>query len=234
MKQILVFVFSVGILLLSACAAQSNAPETSTASDRAGITESTLPRQEEPIYSSAGNEIAETIPTESTMQPTQPTEPQPGVTAEPPLTTTPPTQKPTQPPQAPQETAETKPPEIITQPSEAPTEPPDTASDPVYTQADFDRIISEVRAYAESYAAQGFRFIWTDSMAFSQDVGYFGTPYLRQEGVDGTISRLQYHVDKIVKTSTDPANGVTVSEMSYKVVQIERNGEIAFAVIYGG
>ena len=233
MKQILVFVFSVGILLLSACATQPNTPETSTASDRAGIAESTLPRQEEPVSSSAGNEITEPIPTKSTMQPTQPTEPQPGVTAEQPVTTTPPTQMPTQPPQPPQETAETKPSET-TQPSEAPIEPPDTASDPVYTQADFDRIISEVRAYAESYAAHGFSFIWTDSMAFSQNVGYFGTPYLRQEGVDGTISRLQYHMDKIVKTSTDPANGVTVSEMSYKVVQIERNGEIAFAVIYGG
>lgn len=233
MKQILVFVFSVGILLLSACTAQPNTPETSTASDQAGITESSLPRQEEPVSSSAGNEAAETIPTDSTMQPTQLTEPQPGITAEQPVTTTPPTQKPTQPPQPPLETAETKPSET-TQPSEAPTEPPDTTTDPVYTQADFDRIISEVRAYAESYVAQGFRFIWTDSMAFSQDVGYFGTPYLRQEGVDGTISRLQYHVDKIVKTSTDPANGVTVSEMSYKVVQIERNGEIAFAVIYGG
>lgn len=233
MKQILVFVFSVGILLLSACTAQPCVPETSTTSDTTGITESTLPRQEELISSSAGNESIETIPTESTMQPTQPTELQPGVTAEQPATTTPPTPKPTQLPQPPQETAETKPSET-TQPSEMPTEPPDTASDPVYTQADFDRIISEVRAYAESYAAQGFRFIWTDSMAFSQDVGYFGTPYLRQEGVDGTISRLQYHVDKIVKTSTDPANGVTVSEMSYKVVQIERNGEIAFAVIYGG
>lgn len=230
MKQILAFVFSVGILLLSACTAQPCVPETSTTSDTTGITESTLPRQEEPVSSSAGNEAAETTPTESTMQPA---EPQPGVTAEPPVTTTPPAQKPTQPPQPPLETVETKPSET-TQPSEAPTEPPDTASDPVYTQADFDRIISEVRAYAESYAAQGFRFIWTDSMAFSQDVGYFGTPYLRQEGVDGTISRLQYHVDKIVRTSTNPANGVTVSEMSYKVVQIERNGEIAFAVIYGG
>lgn len=233
MKQILIFVFSVGFLLLSACAAQPNVPEISTASDRAGITESTLPRQAEPISSSAGNEAAETIPTESTMQPTQPAEPQPGVTAEQPVTTTPPTQNPTQPPQPSQETAETKPTEIV-QPSEVPPEPLDTASAPVYTQADYDRIISEVRAYAESYAAQGFRFIWTDSMVFSQDVGYFGTPYLRQEGVDGTISRLQYHVDKIVKTSTDPANGVTVSEMSYKVVQIERNGEIAFAVIYSG
>lgn len=233
MKKILVFVFSVGILLLSACTAQPNAPEASSASDRAGIAESTLPRQEEPISSSAGNEAAESTPAESTMQPTQPAEPQPDATAEQPVTTAPPTQNPTQPPQPPQETAETKP-SANTQPSEPPTEPPNTVPDPVYTQADFERIISEVRAYAESYAAQGFRFIWTDSMAFSPDVGYFGTPYLRQEGVDGTISRLQYHVDKIVRTSTDPANGVTVSEMSYKVVQIEQSGEIAFAVIYGG
>ena len=233
MKKILVFVFSVGILLLSACTAQSSTPEASSASDRAGIAESTLSRQEEPISSSAGNETAESTPTESTMQPTQPAEPQPVATAEQPVTTAPPTQKPTQPPQPPQETAETKPSET-TQPSEPPTEPPNTVPDPVYTQADFERIISEVRAYAESYAAQGFRFIWTDSMAFSPDVGYFGTPYLRHEGVDGTIRRLQYHVDKIVKTSTDPANGVTVSEMSYKVVQIEQSGEIAFAVIYGG
>lgn len=233
MKKILVLVFSVGILLLSACTAQSSTPEASSASDRAGIAESTLSRQEEPISSSAGNETAESTPTESTMQPTQPAEPQPDATAEQPVTTAPPTQKPTQPPQPPQETAETKPSET-TQPSEPPTEPPSTVPDPVYTQADFERIISEVRAYAESYAAQGFRFIWTDSMAFSPDVGYFGTPYLRHEGVDGTIRRLQYHVDKIVKTSTDPANGVTVSEMSYKVVQIEQSGEIAFAVIYGG
>lgn len=233
MKKILVFVFSVGILLLSACTAQSSTPEASSASDRAGIAESTLSRQEEPISSSAGNETAESTPTESTMQPTQPAEPQPDATAEQPVTTAPPTQKPTQPPQPPQGTAETKPSET-TQPSEPPTEPPNTVPDPVYTQADFERIISEVRAYAESYAAQGFRFIWTDSMAFSPDVGYFGTPYLRHEGVDGTIRRLQYHVDKIVKTSTDPANGVTVSEMSYKVVQIEQSGEIAFAVIYGG
>lgn len=233
MKKILVFVFSVGILLLSACTAQSSTPEASSASDRAGIAESTLSRQEEPISSSAGNETAESTPTESTMQPTQPAEPQPEATAEQPVTTAPPTQKTTQPPQPPQETAETKPSET-TQPSEPPTEPPNTVPDPVYTQADFERIISEVRAYAESYAAQGFRFIWTDSMAFSPDVGYFGTPYLRHEGVDGTIRRLQYHVDKIVKTSTDPANGVTVSEMSYKVVQIEQSGEIAFAVIYGG
>ena len=233
MKKILVLVFSVGILLLSACTAQSSTPEASSASDRAGIAESTLSRQEEPISSSAGNETAESTPTESTMQPTQPAEPQPDATAEQPVTAAPPTQNPTQPPQTPQETAETKPSET-TQPSEPPTEPPNTVPDPVYTQADFERIISEVRAYAESYAAQGFRFIWTDSMAFSPHVGYFGTPYLRHEGVDGTIRRLQYHVDKIVKTSTDPANGVTVSEMSYKVVQIEQSGEIAFAVIYGG
>ena len=56
MKKILVLVFSVGILLLSACTAQSSMPEASSASDRAGATESTLPRQQEPISSSAGNE----------------------------------------------------------------------------------------------------------------------------------------------------------------------------------
>ena len=82
MKKILVLVFSVGILLLSACTAQASMPEASSASDRAGATESTLPRQEEPISSSAGNEAAESTPTESTMQPTQPAEPQPDATAE--------------------------------------------------------------------------------------------------------------------------------------------------------
>lgn len=222
MKQILAFVLSVSILLLTACGARGNEPMPSV-NDPAGAADSISPRQEESVSSSAGKEAS---PAEETPRPSQPSEPQSA-------TATPPAQKPTQPTQPPQKAAEAKPSEPE-QPSEAPVEPTDTPPESGYTQADFDRIISEVRAYAESYAAQGFRFIWTDGMAFSQDVGYFGTPYLRYEGVDGTISRLQYHVDKIVQTSTDPANGMTVSEMSYKVVQLEQNGEIAFAVIYGG
>ena len=32
----------------------------------------------------------------------------------------------------------------------------------------------------------------------------------------------------------DPANGITTDWMTYKVVQITIDGDIAFAVIYGG
>ena len=38
----------------------------------------------------------------------------------------------------------------------------------------------------------------------------------------------------VVVTSTDPANGITTDYMTYKVVQIIIDGDIAFAVIYGG
>ena len=116
-----------------------------------------------------------------------------------------------------------------------PTEPPVTEpTDPVYTQADYDRIIREATAYAESYAKKGFTFEWKDSMEFGWDVGYMGTPRIKYEGVEGTISRLKNHIDKIVETSTDPANGITSDYMTYKVVQITIDGDIAFAVIYGG
>ena len=71
-------------------------------------------------------------------------------------------------------------------------------------------------------------------MEFGWDVGYMGTPRIEYEGVEGTISRLKNHIDKIVETSTDPANGITSNYMTYKVVQITIDGDIAFAVIYGG
>ena len=71
-------------------------------------------------------------------------------------------------------------------------------------------------------------------MEFGWDVGYMGTPRIKYEGVAGTISRLKNHIDKIVETSTDPANGITTDYMTYKVVQITIDGDIAFAVIYGG
>ena len=53
-------------------------------------------------------------------------------------------------------------------------------------------------------------------------------------GVDGVIRSLKYHIDLIVKTTTDPANGITCDEMTYKVMQIDLDGEIAFVVVYGG
>ena len=146
-------------------------------------------------------------PKASEPQPTAPPESRPAETTAP---TTPP--------------AETKP---QTEPP-AETQPPNG-----FTEADHNRIVSEVKAYAESYKAKGFTFVWSDSLEFGWDVGWMGTPRISRDGVDGTIRTLKYHVDLIYKTGTDPANGVTAASVRYRVVQIEIDGGIAYAVIYG-
>jgi hypothetical protein len=71
-------------------------------------------------------------------------------------------------------------------------------------------------------------------MTFGWDVGYMGTPRVEYEGVDGVIEMLKYHIDLIYKTSTDPANGLTTTVMTYKVEQITIDGDLAYVVIYGG
>ena len=38
---------------------------------------------------------------------------------------------------------------------------------------------------------------------------------------------------KVYKSGTDPANGVTADSVLYRVVQLEIDGGIAYAVIYG-
>lgn len=155
--------------------------------------------------------------------------------------TVPPTQAPkqTEPPKAtePQPTAppESKPAET-TVPTAPPTETkPETEPQPPkgFTEADHNRIVSEVRAYAESYKAKGFTFVWLDSLEFGWDVGWMGTPRISRDGVDGTIKTLKHHVDLIYKSGTDPANGVTADSVLYRVVQLEIDGGIAYAVIYG-
>lgn len=162
---------------------------------------------------------AETVlPTQAPKQsePPEATELQP---TEPPKVTEPPETKPTEPP--------TKP----TEPQ--PTEPPATEQPKGFTEADHTRIVSEVKAYAESYTAKGFTFEWAEELAFGWDVGWMGTPRISRDGVDGVISTLKHHVDLIYKTGTDPANGVTANSVRYKVVQLEIDGGIAYAVIYG-
>ena len=76
-------------------------------------------------------------------------------------------------------------------------------------EAEYARIIRETVAYAEDYKEKGFTFIWDDSLEFSWEsgAGWMGTPRVKYEGIDGTIEMLQYHIDKIVKTSTDSENG---------------------------
>lgn len=138
------------------------------------------------------------------------------------------TPKQTEPPKV-TEPPETKP----TEPSTKPTEPPATEPPKGFTEADHTRIVSEVKAYAESYTAKGFTFEWAEELAFGWDVGWMGTPRISRDGVDGVISTLKHHVDLIYKTGTDPANGVTANSVRYKVVQLEIDGGIAYAVIYG-
>ena len=141
--------------------------------------------------------------------------------------TVPPTQAPKQsePPEA------TEPPTKPTEPQ--PTEPPATQPPKGFTEADHNRIVSEVKTYAESYKAKGFTFVWSDSLEFGWDVGWMGTPRISRDGVDGTIKTLKHHVDLIYKSGTDPANGVTADSVLYRVVQLEIDGGIAYAVIYG-
>ena len=143
------------------------------------------------------------------------------------------TPKQTEPPKV-TEPPETKPTEPPTKPTEPqPTEPPATQPPKGFTEADHTRIVSEVKTYAESYTAKGFTFEWAEDLAFGWDVGWMGTPRISRDGVDGVISTLKHHVDLIYKTGTDPANGVTANSVRYKVVQLEIDGGIAYAVIYG-
>lgn len=155
--------------------------------------------------------------------------------------TVPPTQAPKQ-SEAPKAT---DPPESRPAESTAPTAPPPTETNPEpespaetqppngFTEADHNRIVSEVKAYAESYKAKGFTFVWSDSLEFGWDVGWMGTPRISRDSVDGTIKTLKHHVDLIYKSGTDPANGVTADSVLYRVVQLEIDGGIAYAVIYG-
>ena len=207
----------------SSTAAESRITETVTASKPETDTESDLPAAE----ATAETEKAESpAPAESdtateTATPTQAPKQTEAPKASEPQPTAPPESRP----------AETTTPEKPTTP---PTEPPKETEQPQgFTEADHNRIVSEVRSYAEGYKAKGFTFEWTDELEFGWDVGWMGTPRISRDGVDGTIRTLKYHVDLIYSSGTDPANGVTADSVLYRVVQLEIDGGIAYAVIYG-
>lgn len=168
---------------------------------------------------SGKTEAAKPADTESPKQTETPKVTETPKQTESPKVTEPPEAKPTEPP--------TKP----TEPQ--PTEPPATEQPKGFTEADHTRIVSEVKTYAESYTAKGFTFEWAEELEFGWDVGWMGTPRISRDGVDGTIKTLKHHVDLIYKSGTDPANGVTANSVRYKVVQLEIDGGIAYAVIYG-
>lgn len=188
--------------------------ESSLPAGTESTAESTAEKEKESSTAPADSGKPETAKPADTESPTVPPK-----QTEPPKVTEPPESKPTEPP--------TKP----TEPQ--PTEPPATEQPKGFTEADHTRIVSEVKAYAESYTAKGFTFEWAEELAFGWDVGWMGTPRISRDGVDGVISTLKHHVDLIYKTGTDPANGVTANSVRYKVVQLEIDSGIAYAVIYG-
>lgn len=196
--------------------------ESSLPAGTESTTDTTTEKEKEssaPADSGSKADAAKPADTESPKQTETPKVTETPKQTEPPKVTEPPETKPTEPP--------TKP----TEPQ--PTEPPATEQPKGFTEADHTRIVSEVKAYAESYTSKGFTFEWTEELAFGWDVGWMGTPRISRDGVDGVISTLKHHVDLIYKSGTDPANGVTANSVRYKVVQLEIDGEIAYAVIYG-
>ena len=197
--------------------AESDVPETANAVETAEADKPAEMQKPQglPTVSETENPSVTEEPPETESPKTVPSTPGPPKTEEPPEPVNPP--KPTEPP--------------VTEEPPAPEEP-EPPKEP--TQADFDRIIAEVRAYAESYRDKGFTFEWDDAMEFGWEVGWFGAPSVKYDGVDGVIEILKLHVDRIYKAATDSKKGVPSSVMPYKVVQIDADGEIAFAVIYGG
>lgn len=196
--------------------------ESSLPAGTESATDSTTEKEKESSTAPANSgktEAAKPADTESPKQTETPKVTETPKQTEPPKVTEPPETKPTEPP--------TKP----TEPQ--PTEPPATQPPKGFTEADHTRIVSEVKTYAESYTAKGFTFEWAEELAFGWDVGWMGTPRISRDGIDGVISALKHHVDLIYKTGTDPANGVTANSVRYKVVQLEIDGGIAYAVIYG-
>lgn len=196
--------------------------ESSLPAGTESATDSTTEKEKESSTAPANSgktEAAKPADTESPKQTETPKVTETSKQTEPPKVTEPPETKPTEPP--------TKP----TEPQ--PTEPPATQPPKGFTEADHTRIVSEVKTYAESYTAKDFTFEWAEELAFGWDIGWMGTPRISRDGVDGVISTLKHHVDLIYKTGTDPANGVTANSVRYKVVQLEIDGGIAYAVIYG-
>lgn len=227
----------------SGTAAESRITETVTESKPETDTESSLPADtESKTEAMAEKEKAESTATSESGTAAETRKPAESADK---AETSPPTQAPkqTEPPKI-TEAQPTAPPESRPAETTAPTTPPaETKPEPEtpaetqppksFTKADHKRIVSEVKAYAESYKAKGFTFVWSDSLEFGWDVGWMGTPRISRDGVDGTIKTLKHHVDLIYKSGTDPANGVTADSVLYRVVQLEIDGGIAYAVIYG-
>ena len=134
----------------------STSEPTAESSLPAGTESMTTEKEKECSTAPADSGKPETAKPADTESPTAPPK-----QTESPKVTEPPKQ--TEPPKV------TEPPTETTEPQ--PTEPPATEQPKGFTEADHTRIVSEVKAYAESYTAKGFTFEWAEELEFGWDVG---------------------------------------------------------------
>ena len=239
-KMLAVLLAGLITLSLAGCAADkaNDHTESGAVSTESSITvtdKTSEPTAESSLPAGAESTAESTTEKESSTAPADSGKPETAKPADTEPPTAPPKQtespKVTEPPKQTEPPKVTEPTTKTTEPQ--PTEPPATEQPKGFTEADHTRIVSEVKAYAEGYTAKGFTFEWAEELEFGWDVGWMGTPRISRDGVDGVISTLKHHVDLIYKSGTDPANGVTANSVRYKVVQLEIDGGIAYAVIYG-
>jgi len=116
--------------------------------------------------------------------------------------------------------------------------PEDPPKPPVYTEADYNAIIAEIKAYAENRTS--IKFIWSDLLTMD-NAGYHGLPNLTRHSRDSVIKTLKYHVDLTVEFATDPKYGVPSESGHYRIIWFVDthnvwgfgNGDILFAFLYG-
>lgn len=131
--------------------------------------------------------------------------------------TPPVTSRPTAPPET--SAPSTELPTVSAPDPEIPTSRPEPSSEPEHTEKDDTAIIEEIRRYGE---AKGF--IWNDTLTFGGlGVGYYGRPNLTDDGVEGVISMLKYHCDKIEREY-----GICY----FHAIRREFEGKTEFIVLY--
>ena len=197
------------IISLTACGEKTETPSIPAPEEMSGIPGDVLIPDADETLTSEPEASAEPSEPEPSKIPTTTSTPA-GTTSRP---TTPPANN--TPSQAPAQPATSTP-----APPASSTPTPSQPTKPTYTEADYQAIISEIRAYGE---AKGF--VWDDSFAFGQaGLGYYGRPNLTDLSKESVISDLKYHCDKIE---------TYVGGCHFKVVRHDYQNKVEFVVLYG-
>jgi hypothetical protein len=103
----------------------------------------------------------------------------------------------------------------------------------VYTQADCDAIVAEVRAYAE--AKTKVRFIWKPELRYdTPPVGFHDVVNLtRSSGKEFVISELKYHADLTEHLVAGGNGGIPGDAVYYNVEYFDYQGDLMWVLVYG-